>query len=153
MNNMSLLGVIQQCEQHALRLNWAMQQLVPISPLTPESVTQLSNEQIAIVDQFIFRFAKLQDAMGAQLFPGLIELLAEPGPLPTFIDKLNRLEKIGALDSAQEWIELRETRNQIAHDYPDDPEYQAALLNLALKKAKRMITILSDMRAFSEKYS
>jgi hypothetical protein len=129
-----------------------MQQLESITPLSSETVSQLSNEQVAIVDQFIFRFAKLQDAMGAQLFPGLIDQLAEPGPLPTFIDKLLRLEKIGALDSAQEWIELRETRNQIAHDYPDDPEYQASLLNLALKKAARMLTILTEMRAFSEKY-
>ncbi|MDP5207455.1 hypothetical protein ORI99_10500 [Alishewanella sp. SMS9] len=44
---------------------------------------------------------------------------------------MNRLEKIGALDSVEQWLKLREMHNQFAHDYPDDPEIQAALLNKA----------------------
>ncbi|GAA3535883.1 hypothetical protein [Zobellella aerophila] len=56
--------------------------------------------------------------MGAKLLPGILELTKEQGALATFIDKLNRLEKIGALSSAEQWLELREMRNQFAHDYP-----------------------------------
>lgn len=84
--------------------------------------------------------------------PGILDALAEPGPLPTFIDKLNRLEKIGALESAQQWIQLREIRNQISHDYPNDPEYQAALLNLAFQKADLMLVILRHVRTFVAQY-
>lgn len=153
MSEQTITGIMQQCERHAQRLTWAMQQLEAITPLSADVIAQLRNEQIAVIDQFIFRFAKLQDSMGAQLFPALLNQLAEPGPLPTFIDKLNRLEKIGALESAQEWMKLRETRNQISHDYPDDPEYQAAALNLAIKKAHRMLDILKQVQNFSNRYT
>ncbi|MBE0490213.1 MAG: hypothetical protein IBX53_14155 [Halomonas sp.] len=50
-----------------------------------------------MVDQFIMRFSKLQNAIGAKLLPSVLELTKEPGDYPAFIDKLNRLEKIGAI--------------------------------------------------------
>ena len=74
--------------------------------------------EIAVLDQFSTRFGKLQDAMGAKLFPAVLELTKEQGELKAFIDKLNRLEKIGAIQSADDWLLLREVRNTFSHDYP-----------------------------------
>jgi uncharacterized protein with HEPN domain len=34
------------------------------------------------------------------------------------LDVLNRLEQLSIIDSAEKWIELREVRNLITHDYP-----------------------------------
>lgn len=45
-----------------------------------------------------------------------------------FIDKLNRVEKLWLLPSAEQWLLLRELRNQTAHEYPREPE--KVLLNL-----------------------
>ncbi|HKK80987.1 MAG TPA: hypothetical protein VJ909_01990, partial [Prolixibacteraceae bacterium] len=73
---------------------------------------------ISFIDQFIFRFSKLQDLMGARLFPSILELLAEPVYDKAFIDILNRLEKLHVIESATEWVELRNIRNDIAHEYP-----------------------------------
>ena len=91
---------------------------------------------LAVCDQFITRFSKLQDTMEMKLFPAVLELTRESGELSAFIDKLNRLEKIGAIGSAQQWLTLREMRNQFAHDYPEDPEIQASLLNRAFDLAE-----------------
>jgi hypothetical protein len=44
--------------------------------------------------------------------------LAEPVTDKAFIDILNRLEKLGILDSAFSWVQLRKIRNDIAHEYP-----------------------------------
>ena len=55
----------------------------------------LAPAEVAYMDQFATRFSKLQDAMGAKLFPQVLDLVGEQGALNTFIDKLNRLEKIG----------------------------------------------------------
>jgi uncharacterized protein with HEPN domain len=66
--------------------------------------------------------------------------------------KLNRLEKIGALASAEQWLSLREMRNQIAHEYPDDPGMQAATLNKALKQADTMLQISRSVKGFLEPY-
>lgn len=152
MSKREILGILEQVQRHADRLHWAKEQLEKQAPFTERNIQAQDDITTAIIDQFIFRFAKLHDAMGAQLFPAILELTAEPGPLNTFIDKLNRLEKIGALESAEEWLALREMRDLISHEYPDDPEMQAATLNKALEQADRMLRIRREIRAFIEPY-
>ena len=121
-------------------------------PLTPEKLATLSPMQLAVCDQFIARFSKLQDTMGAKLLPAILELTKEQGDLTAFIDKLNRLEKIGAIPSAAQWLKLREMRNQFAHDYPEDPEIQSSLLNKALDLAEEMLQTLDHATRYAEKY-
>ncbi len=35
----------------------------------------------------------------------------------SMIDRLNRMEKRGVIAKTEEWVETRQIRNQIAHDY------------------------------------
>ena len=37
-----------------------------------------------------------------------------------FIDRLNRLEKLSIIDDAEKWLNLREIRNLVSHEYPDN---------------------------------
>jgi hypothetical protein len=141
------------CRRHADRLAWALQTLKATFPLTPSKLRALSDADHAVIDQFILRFSKLQDAMGARLFPALLDLLQEPGELETFIDKLNRLEKLGAIGSADDWQKFREMRNQFAHDYPDDPELQTSLLNKGYALAIELIASLERTKSFGDRYS
>ncbi len=104
------------------------------------------------IDQFSTRFSKLQDMMGAKLFSDVLELTKEPGDLDAFVDKLNRLEKIGAIPSANGWLVLREMRNSFSHEYPDDPAIQAALLNKAFVLADKLIAILKGVKIFAGQY-
>jgi len=136
MNKAVFQGIVDICQTHADRLRWSMQQFSNEKPFTAERLSLLTDIELAVIDQFTVRFSKLQDAMGSKLLPGVLELTYEEGELNTFIDKLNRLEKIGALNSVEQWLKLREMRNQFAHDYPDDPEIRASLLNRAFDMAK-----------------
>jgi len=145
-------GSLDNCERHADRLRWAMGELSRHFPLSPRELCELTDVELAIIDQFIVRFSKLQDAMGAKLFPNVLALTQEHGDLATFIDKVNKLEKIGAIESASAWLRLREMRNQFAHDYPDDPEIQAGLLNKAYGMADDLLDCLSHIKVFSEPY-
>ena len=106
------------CDKHILRINEALEELSSTLPLTTESYAQLSSEQIRCIDQFIFRFSKLQDAMGAKIFRYILEYLDEDVTSLPMRDILNRLEKYKFLPDANEWIYIRELRNEIAHDYP-----------------------------------
>ncbi|MGJ7458779.1 hypothetical protein [Halomonas sp. RA08-2] len=61
------------------------------------------------------------------------------------IDKLNRLEKLGFLESSEQWQQLRAIRNGFSHDYPDDPDdpgKNAALFNLAIHSVNDIMAIL-----------
>lgn len=152
MNKDIFVSIVDTCQSHAARLSWAMSRLSVLLPFNPEKLKNLSEVDLAVFDQFIVRYSKLQDAMGSNLLPAVLELTHEVGDLETFIDKLNRLEKIGALDSAEHWLKLREMRNQFAHDYPEDPEIQASLLNKAFDLAEDLLNVLERVIEFSKKY-
>ena len=55
---------------------------------------------------------------------------------------INRLEKLGYIQSAEAWQNIRITRNKFAHDYPDDYERNGALINVACEAAEEMYNIL-----------
>jgi hypothetical protein len=152
MNKQVFDGIVGICQTHAGRLSWAMGQLESEKPISAEDIQHLTDNDLAIFDQFIARFSKLQDAMGAKLLPAVLELTHEEGELTAFIDKLNRLEKMGAIASTDEWLKLREMRNQFSYDYPNDPEIQAALLNKSFVMAKQLLAALDLVLLFSKKY-
>jgi hypothetical protein len=62
------------------------------------------------------------------LFPAILLLGGEWRDDETFIDKLNRLEKLG-VNPSDEWMECRQIRNRMTHEYPDAPEQNANNLN------------------------
>lgn len=141
------------CQRHADRLQWSTQAVKKHLPFTVDSLERLPDIEVAILDQFTMRFSKLQDVMGAKLFPAVLELGKEQGDLDVFVDKLNRLEKIGAIPSAEQWLMLREMRNAFSHEYPDDPEMQAAILNKAFSLASELLAILDAVISFANRYA
>jgi hypothetical protein len=56
--------------------------------------------------------------MGVKLFPSILENLGEEVKKLPFINRLVRLEELEIINSADEWILLRETRNIVTHEYP-----------------------------------
>jgi len=113
-----LRETFETCEIHLNRLIFANSKVSKFLPLTLDSYSSLAEDTISFIDQFIYRFSKLQDTIGTRLFPFLLEALAEPTENKAFIDLLNRLERLGVIDSAQSWVELRKIRNDMAHEYP-----------------------------------
>jgi hypothetical protein len=123
-------AALQEGEAHLQRLTSGTQKLAPFFPLAPETIKSLSEETVAILDQFIYRFTKLQDAMGTRLFPALVSMITGNDDPRPFIDTLNQLEKAGIISSAETWQTLRVLRNNLAHDYPDGNAQCAATLSM-----------------------
>lgn len=130
---------LEECRLHREILREALAEAQAWLPFTLDSVMHMRKAQIRVLDQIAYRFAKLQDSMGQKVLPAILELAQEPiTPDATFAEKLNRLERIGALPSADEWKKLRAARNAIAHDYPDDPELRVSAINCFLNGAMRL---------------
>jgi hypothetical protein len=70
-------------------------------------------------------------------------------PEASFAQKLQRLERLGAVSSATAWKRLREARNSLAHDYPDHPDVQAAVLTHFLGAAGALLAEWGQARRFS----
>ena len=64
-------------DRHIQRIEEALTRLSSVLPLSVETYADLDEEQVRCIDQFIFRFSKLQDAMGAKLFRYILEYLDE----------------------------------------------------------------------------
>lgn len=70
------------------------------------------------LDAFVARFDRLQDTLGDKLLPALLTHLGEtPGPA---IDNLDKAEKFGWIDSADNWQAYRKLRNQMIDDHIED---------------------------------
>lgn len=126
----------------APHMQHALQALEPHLPVLGQDLTKLDDEQVQDWDQFILRLTKLQDALGAQLYPALLAYLQEPYEDRPMLDKLNRLEKMGYLVSVEQWQSLRAIRNRLTHDYPADDSLKAAYLNDAVDSVKLLKTLL-----------
>ena len=61
------------------------------------------------------------------------------------LDRFNRLEQLGWLPSADEWLELRRIRNEFAHDYPETAKERFDQLQLALAAARRAREIFNSL--------
>lgn len=131
-----------------MRLDWVMGEVEGLLPLSASQFEKLAPAEVAYMDQFATRFSKLQGAIGAKLFPQLLDLIGEQGALNTFIDKLNRLEKIGVIENAAQWQLFLEMRNA----FPEDSELNAATLNRAMPLAEEQLTVYRSVRAFSLQY-
>ncbi|WP_058616571.1 hypothetical protein [Tepidimonas taiwanensis] len=81
------------------------------------------------VDAFVARFGRLQDTLGDKVLPAY--LVAHGERLSTFVENLDRAEKLGIVSDAQTWLDMRRLRNQMIHEYVEDPLVLASALNAA----------------------
>jgi hypothetical protein len=96
---------------------------------TLEQIIRLEDtpDQAERVEAFVGRFGRLQDTVGDKLLPSFLAALGEKPSAA--IDNLDRAERLGLLPSADEWLTMRNLRNQMVHEYVEDP----VILNTALQ--------------------
>ena len=137
------------CDLHHQRMMFAMESIERYFPIKNDILSKLSPIDLALFDQLIYRFSKLQDSMGARLFRQLLQLMEEDVSSLPFIDVLNRLEKLKLLDNAKDWVKLRQTRNIVSHEYPFLKEVQIEELNILPEEVKKLSTIWLKLKAYS----
>jgi hypothetical protein len=138
------------CALHHERMMYAYHSLKTVFPLNAKTYNKLSSEVISLTDQLIYRFSKLQDTMGNKLFRLILEGLEEDIASLPFIDILNKLEKLNLLEDHAEWLVLRETRNQVAHEYPFLQDELIEGLNELYRQSSNLSNIWQRMNRFVE---
>ncbi len=99
------------------------------SQLTPSPRQSFEEEES--FDALTSKFARCADILTQKVLKTTVFILREDAP--TFIDRMNLCEKLGAIPSANSLIEIRDLRNTIAHEYAVDDlmELYADTLKLA----------------------
>jgi hypothetical protein len=142
-----------ECALHVTVLGEGLAEAGEWMPLSTD--TPIGKEMLRVFDQIAYRFGKLQDSMGGKVMPLLLDMAQETVPEnATFVEKLNRLERIGAIPAAEEWKKFRVIRNTLAHEYPDDPELRTSAINRFLDGAADLIVFYKFVRSYiSEHFS
>jgi hypothetical protein len=96
------------------------------------------------MEAFVSRFGRMQDTMADKLFPRWLLALAEkPG---SQIETLNRAERLGVLTSTERWLEMRNLRNRLVHEYMTDSAKFAQDLVLAKEYSLILIETFNRLR-------
>ena len=144
---------LQECEKHIYRIQKAFDGLQKIFPISAEKYELLNDQEVALIDQYLFRFSKLQDTIGEKLFRLIVGDYVEDIESLSFIDILNRLEKIHVLEDSQVWKRLRIIRNEISQQYDDNPVETADMINRIFAEKDVLIGIyLRAKKYFDKKY-
>lgn len=95
------------------------------------------------VEAFVSRYGRLQDTFGEKLLPRWLTALAErPGSL---IEVLNRAERLGVIQDVSAWLEARQLRNRLVHEYMTDGDAFASDLKLAEAYSRMLIDTVRRM--------
>ncbi|ANB03137.1 hypothetical protein [Ectothiorhodospira sp. BSL-9] len=107
-------------------------------PFTEERARSLAQDidLAERADAFVARFGRLQDTLGDKLIPRHLEALGEK--TGAAIDNLDKAERLTLIPSADAWLAMRKLRNQMIHEYIDDP----GILANALQNGHQYVPIL-----------
>jgi len=102
------------------------------------------------VDAFVARFGRLQDHLGGKLTPELLrQMLEEPS---SAINNLNRMEKLGLLRSMLDWVEARNLRNRLVHEYVEDSEEFSGALNRAIELVSLLVETSDNYSLYANQF-
>ena len=89
-----------------------------------------NDERSEMLDAFVARYSRLQDTLGDKLLRVL--LAANLEKIGSQLDNLQRAEKLGWVESVQAWVQVRELRNRLIHEYMSSEDDLLAALQQAL---------------------
>lgn len=141
LRKIKLAKYFNECDKHIQRIEEAYADLIETVPLNADQYEHLTKDEVQALDQYIFRFSKLQDTMGEKIFRLVLEQYELDTGVSPFIDVLNKLEKYGCISSAKEWMGLRKLRNEIAHQYDDEPEEMSQAINALVNQKSIIIEV------------
>ena len=117
------------------------------SPMTRERAAKLGENEVQAerVEAYTSRFCRLQDTTGDKLLPLWLRALGEK--TGAVVDNLDRAEKLGVLASADQWLYIRQIRNQMIHEYIESADVLADALSTAHEYEETLIAFANAMLA------
>ena len=115
-------------------------------PLDSQRVETILEDEalLSILDQIAYRYSKLQDSL-AKLIRSYLYMKGENVENLTIIDVLNKAEKFDLGITKDKWLELRELRNMLVHEYESEKSKIAYALNKIYPELKTFETLLERL--------
>ena len=124
-----------------------------LAPLTMEKLSVLTDAEMEVMDAFIYRYGSLVANIQDAIFKSIGEVEQEPVTTMSNRDKINLMERLGALPSAQEFSSIAYIRNKLMHDYPEEAQKQLDRMNFIATESPRLVEIFLGITKYAEKFS
>ena len=118
-------------------------------------LTELSDatsETLEVLDKFealTARFARFNDVLLQKVFRLIDDIDFDHSG--TVRDRINRAEKKGLINDAREFMEIRELRNSIAHEY--QPEALSVIFPQVVCYTPVLLQIAGNIRKYCKQYN
>lgn len=110
---------------------------------------KLETPQKALLEAYLKRFSSLQDYLGAKVFKSLLDTAGISYTKMSEVLTLMEKEEIIDLDK---WIEFRNIRNELEHEYPDEIEEALEDLKYCVESFTYMQEVVRRVFAFARSY-
>jgi hypothetical protein len=143
-----LLSNYAACAQRIEKLVYSVKKNQKLFPLTIESAKQLTDDQEESIDALILRYSQCVSMMQDHLFRGIAYVEQEDLSDKSNRDKTLLMEKLGAIQSADEFGTAAMLRNKFSHHYPEEAVTRIERLNLVLQEAEFVIDAFGGISVF-----
>lgn len=139
MSNYEALLTVQrrQLSKAIIHLEYSYKKIQNL-PFNPD---MLNEETMETWESFAARFSRVADMFLMRYLRTQI-MSSDPGFSGSMRDFVNQGEKLGFLDDASAWMNIRELRNVVAHDYSE--EELAYFFERLKKECPRLLAIKLD---------
>jgi len=102
------------------------------------------------LEAFVSRFGRMQDTIGEKLLPRWLEAQGEiPGSM---IDVLRRAERLNLIEDAALWLDIRQRRNQLVHEYAEDSTRFAEAITTSCRNVSVLIATYNRLRNYAAEH-
>lgn len=110
----------------------------------------LKAEKRAILDAYLKRFSSIQDYLGAKIFPMILDIAGIGNNKMSEV--LYNIEKEQIIDTLEAWLEIREIRNELEHDYPEELEEALKDLKFCIDNFEKIESYYLNSIKFAQRY-
>jgi uncharacterized protein YutE (UPF0331/DUF86 family) len=104
-----------------------------------------------LLDAIVYKFNKIQSIISEKLFKLILEYVGINAKEKNFIEILSILDKEGILE-IEKWRKLREIRNKITHDYPDELEEIVNGINELLENINYLKKVFEKLKNYKVRF-
>jgi hypothetical protein len=143
-----LLANIAACRQRIQKLAYSLHKNQALFPLTQAGLAALTDDQEESIDALILRYSQCVAMIQDQIFRGIAYVEQEDLGDKSNRDKTRLMEKLGAIESADDFGTAAILRNKFSHHYPEEADRRIEKLNLVVAEAEYVISTFDDIMAF-----
>lgn len=137
--------IFEKIELNIKRANQALSEIKDWKSSLDSSIFE-DFEKVKTIDTFIYRFIKVQDMIQDKLFKAFLDFLGEYKENLSFLDMLDRLEKLGFIKDVETWMGYRKLRNKLTHEYPNKEDDVIEGIRLAMDAFVEMVSVVEKIK-------